>query len=188
MARPPFLTACSFTYWQSSHFSRCSLRRIRRARVSVWRPLLQSKLRCPFTAPVGRLRYADRCGEKITCQKAGKASDGCALFQPVRCFVASLSNSARCRRRADTCLKTPQTTRWSSASIQRAHSGPLFKKLRLKWKSYHAGRRGAETAMANYVNGNGASCGASFRTLHGSCDRTLHQTSSGRNTSGGFCS
>jgi integrase len=31
---------------------------------------------------------------------------------------------------------------------------PLFKKLGLEWKGYHAGRRGAETAMANYVNGN----------------------------------
>jgi integrase len=31
---------------------------------------------------------------------------------------------------------------------------PLFKKLGLKWKGYHAGRRGAETAMAKYVNGN----------------------------------
>jgi integrase len=31
---------------------------------------------------------------------------------------------------------------------------PLFKKLGLEWKGYHAGRRGAETAMANSVNGN----------------------------------
>ena len=30
---------------------------------------------------------------------------------------------------------------------------PLFKKLGLEWKGYHAGRRGAETAMARYVNG-----------------------------------
>jgi integrase len=30
---------------------------------------------------------------------------------------------------------------------------PLFKKLGLEWKGYHAGRRGAETAMARHVNG-----------------------------------
>jgi integrase len=31
---------------------------------------------------------------------------------------------------------------------------PLFAKLGLEWKGYHAGRRGAETAMASQVNGN----------------------------------
>jgi len=30
---------------------------------------------------------------------------------------------------------------------------PLFAKLGLEWKGYHAGRRGAETAMARHVNG-----------------------------------
>ena len=30
---------------------------------------------------------------------------------------------------------------------------PMFKELGLEWKGYHAGRRGAETAMARHVNG-----------------------------------